>query len=257
MPKPKETPMAKSQPEGYAIHLVMQGKGGVGKSTCSAFLAQYLLERGRPVECLDADPMNHTLAAYKGLPVTVVDLMQDGEVNPKLFDAVMERLLTEPKDFILDSGASSFISLWNYVLQNQALELLRASGRRVYVHTIVAGGGALLETISNLKELAATMPDERELIVWLNEHEAKVEANGKKFWDMAAYKAAEPKIAGTVLVERRNAQTFGADVRKMIEDRLTFAEARNGSGYNIMEKQRLALVWRDLSKQLESLGVAE
>lgn len=249
--------MAKTQTDvgsTYAVHLMMQGKGGVGKSTCSAFLTQYLRDKGRAVESIDADPMNHTLAAYKGIPVTSMDVMEDGEVNSKRFDAAMERFVTEKKDFVLDSGASSFIPLWNYVLQNQVLELLRSSGRRVYVHTIVAGGGALLETLANFKDLAQTL-DDKELVVWLNEHEAKIEADGKKFWDMAAFKASEAKVAGTVLVERRNPQTFGADLRKMIADRLTFGEARNGSGYTIMEKQRLALAWKDLVAQLDELGI--
>ncbi len=251
--------MAKTRPAeagaAHAVHLMLQGKGGVGKSTCAAFLTQYLRDKGRPVHGLDADPMNHTLAAYKGLPVSSIDLMEDGEVNPTRFDAVMERLLGEDKDFVLDTGASSFISLWNYVLTNQALELLRSSGRRVYVHTIIAGGGAQMETLSNFKALAGTLAD-RELIVWINEHEAKVEKGGMKLWDMAAFKESAAKVAGTVLVERRNPQTFGADLRKMISDRLTFAEARNGSGYNIMEKQRLGLVWKDLAAQLDALALA-
>ena len=256
--KPKEIVMAKSQSKSgtaNAVHLMCQAKGGVGKSTCAAFLTQFLQHKGRAVEGLDADPSNHTLAAYKGLPVSAVELMEDGEVNPKRFDAVMQRLLTEDKDFVVDTGASSFISLWNYVVQNDALEMLRTSGRRVYVHVIVAGGGAQLETLYNLKTIAPTVTG-KEIIVWVNEHEAKVEKGDKKLPDMAAFKESADKIAGTVLVERRNPQTFGADLRKMITDRLTFGEARNGSGYTIMEKQRLKLVWEGLTAELEALELA-
>jgi hypothetical protein len=36
---------------------------------------------------------------------------------------------------------------------------------------------------------------------------------------------------------------------------LTLADARNGSGYTVMEKQRLAIMWRDLSAQLDLLGI--
>lgn len=246
---------AKTASTGCSIHLMCQGKGGVGKSTCAAFLTQYLKQKGRTVEGLDADPSNHTLAAYKGLPVSSVDLIDDGEVNPKRFDAVMERLLTEEKDFVVDTGASSFISLWNYIVQNDALDVLRSAGRRVYIHVIVAGGGAQTETLSNLKAIAQTV-DGKEMVVWINEHEAKVERGTMKLWDMAAFKESADKVAGTVLVERRNPQTFGADLRKMIGDRLTFDEARNGSGYNIMEKQRLALVWKGLAGELDALQLA-
>ena len=251
----KEPTMAKSNGNGNgagAVHLMLQGKGGVGKSTCSAFLAQYLREKGRDVACLDTDPVNHTLAGYEGLPVEIVELMDEGEVNSKRFDQVIVKVLGENKDFVIDSGASSFISLWNYILQNEVVPLLTANGRRVYIHTIVAGGGALLETISNLKELAKTTPD-RNLVVWVNEHEARAEMDGKKLGEMAAYRASESKVLGNIVVERRNPQTFGSDLRKMISDRLTFTEAIARPEYNVMERQRLAVVRRGLYEQLDGV----
>ena len=237
------------------VHAMMQGKGGVGKSTCAALLTQYLQERGRSVLGVDVDPVNHTLAAYKGLPIVSIEIMENDEVNLKRFDEVMERFLTEENDFVLDTGASSFIPLWNYVISNDALSVLRDAGRRVYVHTIIAGGGAMLETLGNFAAIAETLED-GELIVWLNEYESRVEANGKKFSEMQAFQANESKVAATVLVERRNPQTFGADLRRMITDKMTFAEARNGSGYAVMEKQRLSIIWKDLSAQLDRLGIA-
>jgi CO dehydrogenase nickel-insertion accessory protein CooC1 len=36
------------------VHLILQGKGGVGKSFIAALLAQYLQEKGVPVRCFDA-----------------------------------------------------------------------------------------------------------------------------------------------------------------------------------------------------------
>jgi hypothetical protein len=55
----------------------------------------------------------------------------------------MERLLTEDAIFIVDNGASTFIPLWSYIFENDVLDLLRASGRRMCVHTVVTGGQAL------------------------------------------------------------------------------------------------------------------
>lgn len=48
------------------IHMFLTGKGGVGKSFCSAMLMQYIMDSGRqnPV-CIDTDPVNATLYAYK------------------------------------------------------------------------------------------------------------------------------------------------------------------------------------------------
>ena len=39
------------------VHLILQGKGGVGKSFIATLLAQYLQEKGVAVRCFDADPV--------------------------------------------------------------------------------------------------------------------------------------------------------------------------------------------------------
>ena len=36
-----------------SVHLILQGKGGVGKSFVSAILAQYFRTKSAPVHCLD------------------------------------------------------------------------------------------------------------------------------------------------------------------------------------------------------------
>jgi CO dehydrogenase nickel-insertion accessory protein CooC1 len=51
---PKST--AEAQPPSSAIHLSLQGKGGVGKSLIASILAQYFVENGHKVECVDTDP---------------------------------------------------------------------------------------------------------------------------------------------------------------------------------------------------------
>ena len=50
-----------------AIHLVLQGKGGVGKSVVASWLAEFLIGRGQPVCCIDGDPVNRSLGQYKAL----------------------------------------------------------------------------------------------------------------------------------------------------------------------------------------------
>ena len=51
------------------VHLILQGKGGVGKSFIAALLAQYLQEKGVAVRCFDADPVNSTQAIEPGMTV--------------------------------------------------------------------------------------------------------------------------------------------------------------------------------------------
>ena len=46
------------------VHLVLQGKGGVGKSFVSAILGQYFRARKGTLHCFDTDPVNATFAQY-------------------------------------------------------------------------------------------------------------------------------------------------------------------------------------------------
>jgi adenylylsulfate kinase-like enzyme len=56
------------------IHLILQGKGGVGKSVVASWLAEFLMGRGQPVRCIDGDPVNRSLAQIKALNVEKLNL---------------------------------------------------------------------------------------------------------------------------------------------------------------------------------------
>src|ERR1700686_3397263 len=117
--------MAKTSGNGRgatSIHISLQGKGGVGKSLISAILSQYLLSKGQDVRGIDADPVNQALAEYRGLAVSKLNLLKEGSVDQREFDLLMERFLTESGTFIVDTGASTFIPLWHYILENDALK---------------------------------------------------------------------------------------------------------------------------------------
>src|SRR5437764_4962169 len=94
-----------------AVHLVLQGKGGVGKSFVASILGQYFRERGKEVHCVDTDPVNQTFAQYRELDVQRLNLLVDGSVDQRAFDGLVERLLTENGTFVVDNGASTFIPM--------------------------------------------------------------------------------------------------------------------------------------------------
>src|SRR6202000_699561 len=143
----------------------------------------------------------------------------------------MERFLAEDAaTFVVDNGASTFLPLWHYLLENSALDYLRQNNRRVYVHTVITGGQALLDTLNGFHELAQTTA-ERNIVVWGNEY--------------------LEKVCGAVIFSKRNQDTFGRDVEEMIAGKLTFNEAINTAKLPIMAKQRLKIVQRDLFEQLD------
>jgi hypothetical protein len=79
-----------------AIHLTLQGKGGVGKSLIASVLAQYFLRKGVAVRCVDTDPVNRTLAQYSALGADWLSLRDEhNRIDQRAFDGLMERFLTE------------------------------------------------------------------------------------------------------------------------------------------------------------------
>jgi hypothetical protein len=235
-----------------SIHISLQGKGGVGKSLISAILSQYLLSTGHDVVGIDADPVNQTLSEYRGLVVSRLNLLKDGSVDQREFDLLMERFLTESGTFVVDTGASTFIPLWHYILENQALDYLREKGKRVFIHSVITGGQSLNDTLSGFEQLAETTR-EKNLVVWLNEYFGAVLQDGSPFREMAVCKKHAGKVHGSVAIVRRTADTFGRDVEEMICQKMTFDEALNGNSFTIMAKQRLRVVQRELFEQLDAI----
>jgi hypothetical protein len=236
------------------IHLTLQGKGGVGKSLVAAILAQFFKNSGRDVSCIDTDPVNRTFAQYAALGADRLQLRDEhNRIDQRSFDVLMERFLTQDgATFVVDNGASTFLPLWHYLLENNALDYLRGNGRNVFVHTVITGGQALVDTLNGFHELAQTT-QERNIVVWVNEYFGRVEADGKKLSDMAAFRDNADKVCGAVVLAKRNQDTFGRDLEEMIAAKLTFQEAINDGKLTIMAKQRLKLVQRDIFEQLEKM----
>jgi adenylylsulfate kinase-like enzyme len=88
MPRPaiQDSNEPSVQPTGtsgeHAIHMSLQGKGGVGKSLIASILAQYLQSRDHKVECIDTDPVNRTFSQYKAVNASRLELLRNGNIDP-------------------------------------------------------------------------------------------------------------------------------------------------------------------------------
>lgn len=151
------------------IHFILQGKGGVGKSMIASMLYQALLYYEKEVQAFDTDPVNATLGRYTEFNVTKIDIMKNGDIDPRQFDVLFEGLMNAPADshVIVDNGASSFVALGAYLQQNDVLPTLLEEGHKVYFHSVVTGGQAVVDTADGLAELADGFP-QSPVIVWLN-----------------------------------------------------------------------------------------
>ena len=63
----RENAKSNSERESAAVHLCLQGKGGVGKSLVASILVQYFFSKNRVVHPVDTYPVNQTQSQYKGL----------------------------------------------------------------------------------------------------------------------------------------------------------------------------------------------
>ncbi len=235
------------------LHLILQGKGGVGKSFVSSMLRQFLPKKIDPelVFCIDTDPINHTLAGYKEFNAEILDIMDGDDIDPRSFDHLMERFfeLPEGAHMVVDNGASSFVSLCSYLSANKALPLLREEGHTVYLHTIVTGGQALGDTLSGLQSLSQSF-DETPIVVWLNRYFGDISINGKGFETFKIYKEFEDKFHSIIEIPHRKQSTFGKDLEGLLSERITF-EAAIHSARPIMERQRIKNWWADACEVME------
>ena len=238
------------------VHLVLQGKGGIGKSVVASWLTEFLTSRGQKVCAIDADPVNRSLGQYKALGAEKLDLMnQDGLIDRSRFDHLLDRFATGDTTFVVDSGATAFLPFWTYIVETEMIRVLREAGRNVYVHVPVSGGEMLNDTLLGFKTLASGA-GERSLVLWINEYFGPVAREGKAFNQMQVYLENEAKVLASVGIPQRSPDTFGETIRRMRERKLTFHEAIDSADFLLAQRSRLHIVRRDLFEQLEGISFA-
>ncbi len=233
------------------IHIILQGKGGVGKSVAAAFLAQYKTSIGHTAECIDTDPVNSTFCGYKALNVQPLQIMEEDEIDPRSFDVLIEILAAATSDVIVDNGASSFVPLSHFLISNRVPALLAEMGHELVVHTVITGGQALLDTVAGFLQLVVQFPSEAVFVVWLNPFWGPIELEGKEFEQMKAYVAHKERVSAIVRLPSLKKETYGRDLGDMLKDRLTFDEALASSSLTIMTRQRLKIIRDQVFGQLE------
>jgi hypothetical protein len=237
------------------IHLILQGKGGVGKSFIAATLAQFKASKGQTPLCIDTDPVNATFAGYNALGVKRLQIMEGDEINPRHFDTLVELVAPSLDDVIIDNGASSFVPLSHYLISNQVPALLADMGHELLVHTVVTGGQALLDTVSGFSQLVSQFPTEAIFVVWLNPYWGPIEHEGKGFEQLKAYTTNKARVSAIVTIPSLKIETYGRALSDMLQARLTFDEALAMDSLTIMTRQRLKIVKNQLFGQLDSAAV--
>lgn len=242
-----------------SVHFVLQGKGGVGKTLTSNLLAQYLKdETNKAVLCIDTDPVNRSFSGYASLQVRHFNIMENDNVKTSLFDDLVELLIQhKDHDIIIDNGASGFIPLTRYLIENEVLSLLTEQGIEVCIHTVVTGGESMKDTLLGLSTLLDAM-ENVSLFVWLNEFFGPIRSGDKNFPDMKIYKDRKSDISGVILIPDKG-ELFREDLKSMLSSKQTFEDLLGNETTRIMTRSRMKVlrdvIYSNLSQVLTSSDV--
>lgn len=241
------------------VNLILQGKGGAGKSFIATLLAQhYKKVNGVDPVCIDTDPVNPTFSGFKAFNARRLDLMSKSRINPIGFDEFVKTVMeADPESVVIvDNGAPTFVPLCGYLISCGTIPFLREAGHEVRFHSVVTGGDGQDHTVEGLNTLCSRFPDV-DVVVWLNEYFGEIRnSEGKPFKDFKVYRKWAKLIVGTVTLPVADFDLFGYDIRRMLKARLTFAEAIASPEFDIVASQRLVMYRREVEEAMEALELA-
>lgn len=233
------------------VNIVLQGKGGVGKSFIASVMAQYYYSKKKTPLCIDTDPVNATFHGFKALNVKHLDLMEDDEINPHKFDELIDLISKSKSDVIIDNGASTFVPMSHYLISSRIPSLLKKSGLELVIHTVITGGQALNDTLNGFQKMIKQFPEDVSFVVWLNPFWGKIELEGKEFESMKFYLDNKDRVSAIIKIPKYKPETFGRDLADALQAKLTFDDAIKKPESTIMSRQRISIIRSDLFEQLE------
>ena len=237
----------------WKVHLVLQAKGGIGKSYVSSLLAQLLQRIFDNPKFIDLDQENPTFSQYGALGASRLSVMDDNHsIDPMMFDKLMEMIITHEGDVVVDTGANTFSAFLAYAIQNLSFDMIKENGKELIIHTIIGGGDVMYDTANGFADIANYV--DGGIVLWLNEHFGALESNtGVKIENAKVYKENAHKLIGTVTLKKRSID-FDKTINKMTSLRLTFDEVEKSDKFDFAEHNRLLKIVRnDVFGQLNSI----
>lgn len=237
------------------INMILQGKGGVGKSLIAALLAQYFSRNVNKVTCADTDPVNRTFSKYAALDVASIDIAEGGNVIQRKFDPLMEAVLFNDGDYVIDNGAATFLPLTRYLAENEVFKVMAEHGKKTYIHSVLVSGQAQSDTYDGLASLLDNVGEFAKVVIWENEFWGKVEFDGLPITSSKLYKEADKagKIAGIVKIVNRNSDSFTGDIKEMTRLNLTLDEVKNSKAFQFWAKKRVSDFVEDIFAELDQI----
>ncbi|MGB4064341.1 MAG: hypothetical protein WBK19_11015 [Azonexus sp.] len=237
------------------FHIIAQAKGGVGKSLVSSIVGQFKRDHQQvPTICVDIDPLNNTFSQFKSLEVGFVDVTENGkEIVPTKFDTMINAVADNESDFVVDSGASVFISLMRYLNQDRILSgLAEDLNKKVFVHTIIVGGQAKKFTLDGLAYLLNEVPNHPnvKIVVWINEHFGPVEIDSQPIENLKIVADAKDRMAGFITLHTNDSDAFNIEFEQYTTNHQTLNDVLSDNP-TFASKRRIDRFMKDVFGQLE------
>lgn len=248
------------------LNIVMQAKGGVGKSVTSFIFAQYLRDSLGEENCvfIDTDPANSSFTRYKALDVVYFNATTtnpdtgEKKVDAVATNAIFEEIMNYPQAVLMDTGSSNYIDLKSYLEVNETLEAFSEEDeikRDVIIHVPLNGGADFSFCCEELGVLFDTFKTVK-FVVWLNSYGGKLQIDGKEFDELKLSKMLlnSGRFLGTVILPQLDQNQADA-FRTMMAKHLTFEEAKlDPSGnMNILKKRQINKLRERFYKQLDDI----
>jgi hypothetical protein len=215
--------------------LILNGKGGVGKSFFAVNFVQYLKDRQIAHAAFDSDDENSTLKRFHS-EVEFINASQPTEIDK------MVHALDDQDVVVVDCRAASTRIFLNYFEETRLPDILDDLGARL---TIACPVNHELDSIYQIQRLANAIGGEADFVIVRNE----VHGEGFELFDKS-------KLRQKLLSELGAKEIVVRKMRKWLveglqKSKLTPTTARNHEDFFLMDRQRLVMWQRDFYEQLD------
>jgi len=216
--------------------LVLNGKGGVGKSTFATHLVQFYKDLGEKHRSVDTDNENSTLKRFHK-DAEFVDISE-----PRGLDLLFD-LLEGTDTVITDCRAASTDLILGYFEEVSAFEVLASLGARL---TVVMPVNHEPDSLEQLRVISSALGNQCDYVVVRNQVHSdhfllyeKSRIRARLLDDLRAQEITMPKLYNWLVT--------GLSARN-----LTITAAVAPGEFTLIDRQRLLNWWRTLVAQIES-----
>lgn len=218
--------------------LILNGKGGVGKSTFATNLVQFYKELGAAHRCVDTDNENSTLKRFHP-DAEFVDLFA-----PSGLDVLFE-LLQHTNTVIADCRAASTDVMLGYFAEVSVFVVLESLGARL---TVVMPVNHEPDSLEQLRVISNALGNRCDYVVVRNQVHCdqfflydKSRIRTHLLGELRACEITMPKLYDWL-------------VTGLSERNLTITAAMASGEFTLIDRQRLLNWWRALTTQMKSAG---